>query len=972
MSSIKINLPILVQNIEIDEKKQFYVRPLFMPHPIVTHRRYERAINKLQTEIRHIFNGFTLSRSNLSGLLWYQFNPSLTYKVYKMEFGIGKSYIKGEFGIAHFIMKGICYACLPAFNNYFFIINPDSKGKYHVEQEAKKVISHFLKRIRKEHGEVRAEEYAAVKGEFVSQVEFFINVGDGKFGFEEDAFSFFFSGVGNQDEFNGSVELEKVGQDLNEKFPTELRRAFYREDLVTRISNVIYQKENSPIVIVGKEGVGKRSVLEEAIYRYYDLYKIKVKNTYTLEKIWHIDPTRIIAGMSIVGQWQKRFESILDYVHKRRKEYKFRVQHTDKILIDNVVAMLRIGKSSQNDMTLSDVLKPYLEKRLVQVILIATPEEWRILQEKDRRFADLFQVVRVDEPDMETAVKMVYKQRNILELEHGCRIGVPALVQLFSIHRNYLKNRALPGGVVKIIRQLAVKYKFKPVDVEEVRREFQELSGLHKEIFDDNFVLEHDEMRQLFDTKLVGQSDAVDSLTEMVHLVKAKLNTPNKPLGSFMFIGPTGVGKTQAAKVLCNYLMGNEDQLMRFDMNEFIDGSAVERLIGSAYNPEGQLTGKVRYRPFGVVLLDEIEKANPAVHDLLLQVLDDGRLTDSLGRTVDFSNTIIIMTSNVGAKDVDSMVGFTQDNEAVSQVYRRAMEKQFRPEFINRIDKVVIFQPLQREHIHKIARLQINELLHRDGFVRRTTILNIAPKALEWVADRGFDDKMGGRALKRQIERDLTALSAEQLVKTHSDRPIIFEILFKDNHLHPNVITLDFVQPLTEDWLPKLPTEKQGRKFYGRLLYTIEAIERDIRIFEEEEDFQEDFEEEKSRVYTFGGEESSNDEQNDEYEDWLYFDFKNRLTEVKQNVKETLLGFQNKYYVAPPVLPLRLKSSGQLDRDYGNYKKLVMDRIFQKEAMEELESSYSFKATEFDRMDSLFMEKIMDVALLKLASKAVL
>lgn len=974
MSSIKVNLPILVQNIQVDNQKQFYIRPLFFAHPVVTHRRYERAINKLQTEVRHVFNGFALTRDNLSTLLWYRFFPPLTYKVYKMEFSIGKAYIKGSFGVAHFILKDVCYVCLPSFNNYFFIINPDSKGKYRVQEEAERVITHFLRKKRKEVGTVNAEEFYAVKGEFVSQIEFFVNAGKGKFGFEEDMFSFFFSGFGNRDEFVGSVELEKVGHDLNERYPTELRRAFYLDELVAKVSNIVYQKENSPIVIVGKEGVGKKSVLEEAIYRYYDLYNTKIKHTYQLEKVWHIDPTRIIAGMSIVGQWQKRFEAIIKHVLERRKDFKFRTQNTDKILIDNVIAMLRIGKSSQNDMTLSDVLKPYLEKRLIQVILIATPEEWKILQEKDRRFADLFQVVRVEEPDRETAVKMVYKQRNLLELEHACQIGVPALVQLFSIHRNYLKNRALPGGVVKILRQLAVKYKFKTVDVGEIRQEFQELSGLNQEIFDDNHIIENDEMRQLFDSQLVGQSDAVDSLTETVHLIKSKLNTPNKPLASFMFIGPTGVGKTQAAKVLCNFLMGSEDQLMRFDMNEFIDGSAVERLIGSSYNPEGQLTGKVRYRPFGIVLLDEIEKANPAVHDLLLQVLDDGRLTDSLGRTVDFSNTIIIMTSNVGAKDVDSMVGFTHDNEAVSQVYRRAMEKQFRPEFINRIDKVVIFQPLQREHIHKIARLQINDLLRRDGFVRRTTILNIAPKALEWVADRGFDDKMGGRALKRQIEKDLTALSAEQLIRTHTDRPIIFEILFKNNHLHPNIITLDFVEPLQEDWLPKLPTEKQGRKFYGRLLYTIEAIEKDIRKFEEEEGFEDD-EVEENRVYSFGGDDNSdsNDEDyNDEYDDWLYYDFKNKLAEVKENIKETLLGFQNKYYVAKPVLPLRLKSSGRLNRDYGNYRKIMMDRIFQKQAIADLEASYSFNATEFDRIDSLFMEKIMDVSLLQLAKKAVL
>jgi ATP-dependent Clp protease ATP-binding subunit ClpC len=422
MNSIKIELPVLVQNIEVEGVKQYYLKPLFLPHPIATHRRYERAVAKFQNELHQMFKGFIASRENIEDLLWYRFNPKVEYKVYSMEFLMSKTHIKGDFGVAHFMLNDLCFVCLPSFNNYFFIANKDHKGKYNIAAEAARVIQHFLREERKSEGYVHPQNYYASKGEFVSYVSVYVQISDGKFGFEEDASSFFFSSFSNETDFNGEIEMEKVGYDLNAKYPSEIKRAYYRDETVQRISNIIYSQDNSPIVIVGRDGVGKHSVLQEAVYQYVDLYSMKIKHTNQLEKVWHIDPTRLISGMSIVGMWQKRFESILNFVLNRRKEEKFRKDHTDKIVIDNVVSMLRIGKSAQNDMTLSDVIKPYLEQRQIQFILIATPDEWKVLQEKDRRFADLFQVIRIEEPDLETAAKMVFKQRIQLEIEHACQI----------------------------------------------------------------------------------------------------------------------------------------------------------------------------------------------------------------------------------------------------------------------------------------------------------------------------------------------------------------------------------------------------------------------------------------------------------------------------------------------------------------------------------------------------------------------
>ncbi|MEO0778215.1 MAG: AAA family ATPase, partial [Bacteroidota bacterium] len=770
----------------------------------------------------------------------------------------------------------------------------------------------------------------------------------------------FFSQMGHSQEFDGGLEIDRVAYDLNNLYPADLKRAYFREDLVERLRRVIYQRDNSPLVLVGPEGVGKHTVIHEVVWRH--LSALDMGGDQFIEKIWHIDPTRLIAGMSYVGWWQKRLEAILQYLLQRGRRHPEKSSLSDKILIDNPIALLRIGKSSQNDMTLSDVLKPYLEKRQLQVIILATPEEWKLVQEKDRRFSDLFQVLRLVEPDLETAAGMVLQQRHFLEMRHDCEITIQAIDRIFSIQRNYLRQKALPGSVMKMLNQLAVKYKFRSIDAPEVREAFETMSGFNELIFDTGLTFEKDQVREAIAENLVGQDRAVDQLTHLVHQIKAKLTDPRKPLGSFLFIGPTGVGKTQAAKVLCRYLTGSEDQLLRFDMNEYIDAYAVARLIGDYNNPEGQLTSRVRYQPFGVVLLDEIEKAHPKVHDILLQVLDDGRLTDSLGRTVDFSNTIIIMTSNVGAREASSNVGYTKDQQDEAAVYRRAVENYFRPEFVNRIGQIVVFNALQLEHILGIARLQIKELLRRDGFVRRTTILNISTEALEWVARRGFDAKMGGRALKRQIERDLTALSAEQLINTQTDVPLLFDIYLEAQQLVPHITALSFVDPLEEAQLPPMPDESRGRGFYMKLLQRVQQLEDQVRWLEADQ------EREADDLIVIGNQKGEN-------LNWQHYDFKEKIATVKQRLIEMSLGFRDRHFKEGPAIPLRLKGGTLIPRNAWADKVIresIKDRLFQKEALQEIAENYRITSPQFNSLETEFLDNFLDVAFLELFAQGFL
>ncbi len=959
MSFVNFNIPILVQNKRINKQSTFVLRPLFLNYPVVNARRFEQAVTHFKKEIRRNLNNYLVDNESLDDLLWYLFNPSLDYQRHQLTIPFGKSSITGTFSVVVFELQNKIFACLPAFQNFIFLTEKVKKRKSNFEQRMIDVIQSLLKDYKEELGsDFNPEDYFSDSKTFITNIQLSLNIRSGKFAFEQHDPPGFFQNMSQSTDFDGAIEIEKVGENLNNRFPEDLKRSYFRDELVNRLSSIIYQKENTPFVLIGKEGVGKETVIHEVVFNYLSSKEEAKKQKEELfAKLWQIDPTRVISGMSIVGWWEKRLESIIKFVISKQKG------EADKLLFSNVVALIRIGKSGSNDLAMSDVLRPYLEKRQLQVILTATPAEWKILQEKDRRFSDLFQVIRVEEPDLRTAAKMVLQQRKHLEIEQGCTFTIQAINQVFHFQRNYLKRKALPGSVMKLMNQLAAKYRFQYIDAPEVKNEFETISGLNEKIFDPGYIFEKEEIRNSIASRLVGQEVAVDTLTDTIHLLKAKLNNPEKPISSFLFIGPTGVGKTQAAKELCNYMMGSTEALMRFDMNEYIDAGAPARLIGDYYNPEGQLTGKVRYRPFGVLLLDEIEKAHPKVHDLLLQVLDDGRLTDSLGRTIDFSNTIIIMTSNIGASDVSLKLGYNKENTDDSSIYRKAVENFFRPEFINRIDRIVIFNPLAPQHIHNIAKLQIDELLRRDGFVRRTTILNITKEALEWVAHRGYDAKMGGRALKRQIEKDLTALSAEQLISTKTNSSIILEISLKNEKLIPIIQTLEFAEALPEDWLPTLPDELQGKGFYNQLIRRVEAIEKKVKRLEQNNDLH------ASDVIVIGNEKGEN-------LDWQYYDFKERITSIKQNLKTLSLGFKDKYFKEAPAIPLRLKSGSLIIRNDSGVSKLwrskVKDKMFQIEALKEVKESYLYTAAQFDSLQTEFIENMLDVSFLEISCKGFL
>jgi len=949
MKRIKLDIPVLVNNILVNEKPHYHIKPVFFSYPVATNRKFDLAIHRFKKEVRSRFKGFELNRNNADQLLWYKFSPELNYELLQFNTTIQKKYYEGKIAYVHFTLEEKTFACIPAFDHFICMLKPNEKGKIQIGIQVEDIVKKLIKKQKDnwQSNDFDPAQYFVNKKEFITTIPLDVYVGEDSYDFEKRDANNIFSMFSDNSDFNGSVEIEIVGENLNEKYPSILKRAYYREALVKRLYDIIYQGKNTPIVLVGATGVGKHTLIEETIFRYLSQqYKKQAKHV-PFSKLWTLDPNRLIAGMSIVGHWQKRLEAIIQFIRFPYPDHNI----SDKLVIDNPVAMFSIGRSARNDMTMSDLLRPYLEKRELQIVLIASPEEWKIIQENDRRFSDLFQVIRLEEPVREDAVKMILQKRLELESDNDCDITLQGIQQLLYIQRNYMYHKALPGSVIDLLEQLSVKYRFSILDAPQIRDEFRLLSGLKETFFDKSTAFEKDQVRKAISAELKGQKEAVDALVNVIHSVKARLNDPTKPYGSFMFIGPTGVGKTQAAKVLSKFLMGTDDALMRFDMNEYIDPYAVQRLIGDHNNPEGLLTGKVRYQPFGVLLFDEIEKAHRNVHDILLQVLDDGRLTDSLGRTVDFTNTIIIMTSNVGAREAASMLGFTGKKANAGSVYRKAVENLFRPEFINRIDQIVIFKPLELNHILEIAQLQIKELLKRDGFVRRTTILNVNPDALEWVARRGFDENMGGRALKRQIEKDLTALSAEQLIKSYSEDPIIMDIDLEKNKLVPYISTLTFQEPLADAWLPEVPNMKEGQIFLEKLYKKTERIERKLSKLQDNGPIKIDGKSSKTI-------------------NWESYQILDQIRDTKDKVDQFLYDLENKKIQSAPAKTLRMRRAGMTNwiRKY-NTEPLI-DKWFQKDAIEEIFNSFQYDEDEFNQYQSTFIELVLDIHFYDLFVKA--
>lgn len=567
---------------------------------------------------------------------------------------------------------------------------------------------------------------------------------------------------------DGEAELRKVGRLLNSMHPDDLPRATGRDAEVADLERWLRLPDKRAILLVGPRQVGKTAIVQELVWR------MMADKTWTRRRnVWLVSPMRLISGMSYVGQWQNRVQAICEHVEKN-----------DAVLyLDDLPGLFTAGQSANSDLNVAQLLKPRLEKRSLRLLAEITPESWRVLRERDRAFADLFHVVPVTEPGEADTLRILVSVAREMERQHGCAFSLEVVPAAYELHRRFASDAAFPGKAAGFLQRLAVKHAGKTCDRAAALEDFRERSGLHLSMLDSTQALGRESIVNDLLKHVSGQDEVLHAFADVLIKLKARLNDPRRPLAAFLLLGPTGVGKTQCAKALAQHLFGSPDRLLRFDMNEMVDSNAVLRLTGTPGQPDGLLTGAVRRLPFSVVLFDEIEKAAPEVFDMLLGVLDEGRLSDALGRVADFTSCVILLTSNLGVREAGSRIGFSGVQETeMEAAYVTAAEKFFRPEFFNRLDRVLPFHELKREHLAEIANRLLADVLQRDGLRQRQCLFDFTTAATERLVELGHHPQLGARALKRVIEREVAQPLAADLAACAPGIPLRIELRCADGH----------------------------------------------------------------------------------------------------------------------------------------------------------------------------------------------
>ena len=587
-----------------------------------------------------------------------------------------------------------------------------------------------------------------------------------------------------------------------------------REDEIRRVMQILTRRKKNNPAIIGEAGVGKTAIAEGLAQR---IVAGDVPDVLKNRRVLVLDMGALVAGSKFRGEFEERLKAVMDEVKRAQGEV--------ILFIDEIHTVVGAG-GAEGAIDASNLLKPALARGELQCIGATTADEYRKYIEKDSALERRFQPVYLEEPTTEETIEILRALRPRYEAHHKVTIDDSALVAAAKLSQRYITDRYLPDKAVDLIDEAASKLRIDteslPLHLKGMEKRIQELQNEEeavvqrgdyeraaqtkmerlkleqecrqgkeewfKEMKIDKVVDEQDiaelvfkwtgipvsrlmegeaerllHMEERLHQRIVGQEEAVSAVSEAIRRARSGLKDPRRPIGSFIFLGPTGVGKTELAKALAEYLFDDEANMVRIDMSEYMERHAVSRLIGAppgyvGFEEGGQLTEAVRRRPFRVILFDEVEKAHPEAFNILLQILEDGRLTDGHGRTVDFRNTVIIMTSNLGTAELERQpVGFRSDGrqavdeERLRSSVQEALKKAFRPEFLNRIDEIVVFKPLDPEQIERIVEIMGREIQTR--LAERSITFELTEAARKWLAREGYDSFYGARPLRRAIQR---------------------------------------------------------------------------------------------------------------------------------------------------------------------------------------------------------------------------
>lgn len=756
-------------------RQRHILRPLFFQTPMRTDESLGRALSKLAQELTAELN--RLGReANHEELSKYVFAPEVTPQKLKLRLELRRQVVRGQFFCVTFRAFARRVGFFPGVPDVWF----EFRRGQTLEHRATEVLTAHFRKLEKDEGtDFEFPEHALLDGNaWIAPLEIDVSTTQRLEPPQKDIFAI----LGSAERVDGGAELQRVGRCLNWLYPSELDRVVDREAEVSELQRLLSSDDKRPVLLVGPRLVGKTAIIHEHTYR--DTAK-RNKPYASRHNVWLLSPQRLVSGMSYVGQWENRLLAILKKAEKK-----------DHVLyFDDFLGLYHAGISCDSTLSMAQVLRPYVERRACRFLAEMTPEALRVFRERDRGLADQFHILPVAEPSDDANLRIQFSVIRQLEAQRTTRFGLDALPTVLDLARRYLRDGVFPGKAARFLQQLAVQFPLVEIARPQVLAEFRSRSGLALEFVDRQQKLDRETVLAALRRKMIGQSEALEAAADVLCIAKARLNDPGRPLASLLFLGPTGVGKTQCAKALAAYLFGDESRLVRFDMNEFVAPGSGARLVGTFDQPEGVLTSAIRRQPFAVLLLDEIEKASPEVLDLLLQVLGEGRLTDALGRTVDFTNTIVVLTSNLGVREAAGRVGFGDDDTPDRQVYVKAAERFFRPEMFNRLDRIVPFSALGRGEIRQIARLVIQDVLSREGLSRRKCYLRIDEPTLDQVAEAGFSPKYGARALKRAIERQLTQPVATKLAGLRPDAITVLNLYAGPNGLAADLQSLHDADP---------------------------------------------------------------------------------------------------------------------------------------------------------------------------------
>lgn len=639
--------------------------------------------------------------------------------------------------------------------------------------------------------------------------------------------------------------LDNFGRDITKLAEEDkLDPIIGREKEIERVSQILSRRKKNNPILIGEPGVGKTAIAEGLALR---IQQKKVSRTLFDKRIVMLDLAALVAGTKYRGQFEERMKAIMNELEKNKDVILF---------IDEIHTIVGAGGAT-GSLDASNIFKPALARGELQCIGASTLDEYRQFIEKDGALDRRFQKVLIDPPSEEETINILHNISSKYEEFHNVEYDEEAIKACVHLSERYITDRFLPDKAIDVMDEVGARVHLKnifvPKHIEEMEQKIEEIKELKNQAVKNQQYENAAELRdqeskmikQLEDARnnweeesktkkypvnekdiaevvsmmtsiplhkvaqseskkligmtddlqkmIIGQDDAISKVTKAIQRNRVGLKDPSKPIGTFIFLGPTGVGKTELAKALARYMFDSEDSLIRIDMSEYMEKFSISRLIGAppgyvGYEEGGQLTEKVRRKPYSVILLDEIEKAHPDVYNILLQVLDDGQLTDGLGRKIDFKNTLIIMTSNIGVrqlKDFGMGVGFATQSRIENSkdhsksVIQNALKRTFSPEFLNRIDDLVIFNSLEKEHIFKIIDITLNDLYKRLEQMKYGIELTSAAK--EFVANKGFDPQFGARPLQRAIQKYIEDPLAEYILNSNPEEGAIFEMDYDES-----------------------------------------------------------------------------------------------------------------------------------------------------------------------------------------------